>query len=126
MDKFVLDHEAIAKKMKFLSTLIENEESLFQLALNYSQNEILILNTAMTILACAIGFSGYITGGFGMNLDNTKDLQSTKHSFAIVFACSFLGLVVIFWVTYRTFIWKGILPEIVGKKSNVLNKLSAD
>lgn len=37
--------------------------------LNVSQNELLVANTVVTVLATSIGFGGYVAGIFGMNLD---------------------------------------------------------
>lgn len=42
---------------------------------NYSRNNLMILNMIISILMIAISFCSYITGLFGMNLDNVKDLQ---------------------------------------------------
>jgi Mg2+ and Co2+ transporter CorA len=110
-----MDNETILKKLDLLLTLIDTEESLFRLQLNYSQNEILILNTILTILACSISFGGYLTGAFGMNLDNTDTLQYEKHSFLYVFILSFLCILSTFLFSLFYFRARGILPTFVGK-----------
>ncbi len=115
VDKFQVDCEAILTKMDFLRDLIFNEESLFQLTLNYSQNEILILNTVMTMLTCSVGFGAYITGVFGMNLDQTSYLQPKQNSFLVVSIASFALLSILFFIAKKYFTYKGVLPEVVGK-----------
>jgi Mg2+ and Co2+ transporter CorA len=116
-----MDNETILKKLDLLLTLIDNEESLFRLQLNYSQNEILILNTILTILACSISFGGYLTGAFGMNLDNTDTLQYEKNSFLYVCCFSFLTILSTFILSLLYFRQKGILPTFVGRGSNEKN-----
>jgi Mg2+ and Co2+ transporter CorA len=115
LEKYLMDNETILKKLDLLLTLIDNEESLFRLQLNYSQNEILILNTILTILACSISFGGYLTGAFGMNLDNTETLQEMKNSFLYVFICSFLCILFSFVFSLFYYRSHGILPTFVGK-----------
>jgi len=73
------------------------------LRLDTSRNELLIANTVLAILACCFGLGAYVSGIFGMNLDNTGKLQETKGVFNIVIAAStgamillFLGMVVVF------------------------------
>lgn len=115
LEKFLMDGDSILMKVELLNDLMDNEESVFKLQLNYTQNEILLLNTTLTILSCAVGFGGFITGGFGMNLDNTKYLQNMNHSFLIVFTLAFAAIVACFMSAYNFFKWSGILPEIAGK-----------
>ncbi len=116
LEKFLMDGDSILMKVQLLNDLMENEESVFKLQLNYTQNEILLLNTTLTILSCAIGFGGFITGGFGMNLDNTQHLQNVNNSFLIVFTLALAAIIGCFLSAYNFFKWSGILPEIVGKK----------
>jgi hypothetical protein len=66
--------------------------------LDTSRNELLIANTALAVLACSIGFSAYLTGVFGMNLDNTVYLQFVKGGFAGIFAGTFVLIPLVFFV----------------------------
>jgi len=73
------------------------------LRLNTSRNELLIANTVLAILACCFGLGAYVSGIFGMNLDNTGKLQETKGVFYTVIGTStsamcllFLGMVLYF------------------------------
>ena len=43
------------------------------------QTTVLVVNTAITVLSTCIGFSGYITGAFGMNLDQTVNFPSPEN-----------------------------------------------
>lgn len=122
IEKYILDNETIQRKLELLVSHIDNEESLFRLQLNYSQNEILILNTILTILACSISFGGYITGAFGMNLDNTETLQYKEHSFYYIFAASFCCICITFLVSLFYFRTKGILPTFVGIRDRGLKR----
>jgi ABC-type multidrug transport system fused ATPase/permease subunit len=121
LEKYIMDNETILKKLDLLLTLIDNEESLFRLQLNYSQNEILILNTILTILACSISFGGYLTGAFGMNLDNTVTLQEERHSFVYVCCFSLMTIVSTFILSLIYFRHKGILPTFVGRGTQEKN-----
>lgn len=53
--------------------------------LDTSRNELLFATTILSVFATVISFSGYITGVFGMNLDNTKTIQNTPGVFYGVF-----------------------------------------
>jgi Mg2+ and Co2+ transporter CorA len=117
IDKYILDSESLVDNLDLLTTLIENEESRFRLQLNYSQNEILILNTVLTVLSCCIAFGGYLTGAFGMNLDNTNTLQPKQYSFPVVFASTFAVIVVGFFSSLYHFRRSGVLPEIARVKN---------
>lgn len=73
------------------------------LRLDTSRNELLITNTVLAVLACCFGLGAYVTGIFGMNLDNTGKLQRTPHVFGSVIVlslfwmtCLFCGLIFIF------------------------------
>ena len=68
-------------------------------------------NTAFAVLACAISTGSYLTGAFGMNLDNTITIQNQKGSFSLVFGLSagfiaFMFAVIIWYLRYT-----GILPS---------------
>jgi len=48
------------------------------LRLDTSRNELLVANTAIAVLGCCIGVGAYLSGIFGMNLDNTYNFQSIQ------------------------------------------------
>jgi Mg2+ and Co2+ transporter CorA len=78
--------------------------------LDTSRNELLIANTALAILSCSIAFGAYITGVFGMNLDNTVYLQPVHGGFAYITSGSFAIMFVIFALIYGYLRYAGILP----------------
>lgn len=61
---------------------MDNAEDLVTLKLDIARNELLTANTTLAVAAVGVGFSAYITGIFGMNLDNTETIQQTKGLFA--------------------------------------------
>jgi hypothetical protein len=78
--------------------------------LDTSRNELLIANTALAILSCAIAFGAYLTGVFGMNLDNVEYIQPVKNGFVIITAGTFVIMIIVFSVIYGYLRTTGILP----------------
>lgn len=92
-------------------TLIHTHHTLqVSLRLDTSRNELLIANTALAVLACSIGFGAYLTGIFGMNLDNVDYLQPVDHIFMVVCICSFVCIVCIFLCILYYLRAQGMLP----------------
>ncbi len=81
LESYLLDFNSLSTSVSLCSSQVESAEDLVSLRLDTSRNELLIANTAMTVLACSIAFSAYITGVFGMNLDNTAFLQPVRGLF---------------------------------------------
>ena len=52
--------------------------------LDHTKNEILKINTILTIVSTGLTFGGYVAGIFGMNLDNTEYLQPVSGVFMTV------------------------------------------
>ena len=82
------------------------------------QTRVLVANTMITVLGTAIGFSGYITGGFGMNLNNNyggTDLEGgiifPPGSFTSVFVCTFIMIFVLTKAAMFMLRRSGILPK---------------
>jgi hypothetical protein len=82
------------------------------LRLDTSRNELLVANTVLAILGCSIAFSAYITGIFGMNLNNTKSIQPVENVFQLVFAGTFALIFCIF------FIMLGYVQKMFPKRVN--------
>lgn len=60
-------------------------------------------NTLLALAACSFGLGAYISGIFGMNLDNTLTIQNTPHLFyaviggtSVVMLVGFAGMVALF------------------------------
>lgn len=111
LETHLIDINAICSKISLLKTNIHNAEEMVSLRLDTSRNELLIANTALTVLSCGIGFGAYVSGVFGMNLDQTEYLQPRKHSFVIVTMLSLFGVMLVFFVGYGYLKMAGILPE---------------
>lgn len=111
LETHLIDINAICSKISLLKTNIHNAEEMVSLRLDTSRNELLIANTALTVLSCGIGFGAYISGVFGMNLDQTNYLQPRENSFLIVTILSFIGVVLVFIFGYGYLKMAGILPE---------------
>lgn len=70
----------------------------------------MIANTVLAILSICCGLGAYVTGVFGMNLDNTGKLQRTPHVFHIVIATSFGGMMLLFCGFVVYFRTNGMFP----------------
>jgi Mg2+ and Co2+ transporter CorA len=90
--------------------LIVRTTQQLSLRLDTSRNELLIANTVLAILACCFGLGAYVSGIFGMNLDNTGKLQDTKNVFYIVIATSFGFMILMFVGMIWVFRSNGMFP----------------
>ena len=75
-------------------TSIHNAEESENLRLDMARNQLLILNVVLTVTTVVIGFCGYITGIFGMNLDQTTWLQDVYGIFTVVFVSTLLFIII--------------------------------
>jgi Mg2+ and Co2+ transporter CorA len=79
--------------------------------LDISRNEALMANTVIMIMGCAFAFGGYITGAFGMNLDQVSYLEPKKNGFLIVTMSTVFAIIVVFVVIYIYFARLGVFPS---------------
>ena len=79
----------------------------------------------LAILACCFGLGAFVTGIFGMNLDNTGKLQSTKNVFYIVIATSFGGMFMMFVGLITVFRHNGMFPAKIDLLKKDALKLKA-
>ncbi len=61
--------------------------------LEASRNELLVATTIISIISSTIGFAGFITGAFGMNLDNTQKFETINGFFAWVITLCVLFII---------------------------------
>lgn len=94
------------------------------LRLDTSRNELLIANTSMAVLTCSIGFGAYISGIFGMNLDNTLTIQDISGLFLTVFGVTFGLMFGSFYLIIEYYTMTGVLPKKVSKRANSMWKKS--
>lgn len=107
----LLDFSSLESKLDLLSTQMKSAEEMISLRLDTSRNELLIANTAISILSVCIAFSAYITGIFGMNLDNTRYIQPTSGVFSTVFCVTAIFICVGSYSVFFYLRYCGILPK---------------
>jgi hypothetical protein len=86
------------------------------LKLDTSRNELLMANTTLTIATVAIGFSAYVTGVFGMNLDQTITIQGVYGVFEAVFTITFALIFVVTGLIWYYYKRTGVLPSTIKLK----------
>lgn len=69
------DFNGLLSEVELLSEKIKHSEEFALFRLSSVRNQLMIVNTVLSILTSVIGFCAYITGLFGMNLDNVIYLQ---------------------------------------------------
>jgi Mg2+ and Co2+ transporter CorA len=79
---------AIIKKLK-------SAEQSVNLRLDTSRNQLLVVTTALSVFSLSVAFSGYITGVFGMNLDNTIYIQPVRGCFMGIFLSSLFSILLL-------------------------------
>lgn len=87
--------------------------------LDTARNNLLTLNTTISVCAVAVGFGSYVTGAFGMNLDNTVTIQETPNVFVIVCAATFTFIITVSVGVIMYFQSLGVLPAMSGNVSVV-------
>lgn len=110
LESHLIDFSSLEIKAGYIRSQITSAEELVSLRLDTSRNELLIANTALAVLACSIGFGAYITGLFGMNLDNVVLIQPLQGSFVTVAVCS-LAVIALLFVSILLYLRQsGMLP----------------
>jgi len=88
------------------------------LRLDISRNELLVANSVLALAACCCGLGAYVTGVFGMNLDNTVTIQETPHLFYTVIGASTGVMMLVFAGMIALFKRNGTFP----KRLKIVNK----
>lgn len=81
------------------------------LRLDIARNELLVANTLLALAACCFGLGAYVSGIFGMNLDNTLTIQNTPHLFYTVIGASSTVMVMAFAGMVTLFKKNGTFPR---------------
>ena len=128
LESYLIDCNSLEAKITYLRSQIQSAEELVSLRLDTSRNELLIANTALAVLACSIGFGAFITGVFGMNLDNVEYLQPKQNLFAVVSvtSCALIGFLFVGIMTYLR--KSGMMPAIPSRetRSRLSNSMQRD
>lgn len=75
LEVHLYDFNGLSSEIDLLTGTIKHAEEFALFRLSSIRNQLMIVNTVLSILTCAIGLCAYITGLFGMNLDNVNTLQ---------------------------------------------------
>lgn len=110
LDAHLTDFQSMESQIHALSRRLDDVEQMVSLRLDISRNELLVASTVMSVFACTIGFSGFITGAFGMNLDNSTEFTPVRGLFYVVFGTCVGIIVIVTWAILHYFRAKGILP----------------
>lgn len=121
LESFLTDFSSFSKEVEDLSMQINAAESLTLLRLDTSRNELLLVDTQLSVLAVCFGVGAFITGLFGMNLDNTNTLQNAPGGFKSV---SVLCLVIIVVGYLAIMLYLRITGKLPTKVNAQLNSVS--
>jgi Mg2+ and Co2+ transporter CorA len=83
----------------------------YSLRLDISRNKALVANTIVSIFGAAVGFGAYITGVFGMNLNQVFYLQPVKGGFVTITMLTLVAIAVLFTAVYVYFARQGVFPS---------------
>lgn len=75
VEVYLTDYNNFSSQIEILTEKIKYAEESVSFRMSVIRNQLMIVNTFLSIVACVIGFCAYVTGIFGMNLDNTKYIQ---------------------------------------------------
>ena len=70
IESYLMDHHAIGTKLEFLKAQIQSSEELVSFRLDMYRNDLLFVEMTLIIFMLALAVGGFVTGSFGMNLNN--------------------------------------------------------
>lgn len=112
LESYITDLQSVYTQATTLRVQIQNAEDMAYVRLDTLENRLLFANTLITLLTCAKGFAGFQAGSFGMNLDQSVYLHSTKtHSFAWVLATSGVSIVLFYFLGWTYMTSTGMFPR---------------
>lgn len=110
-DSILLDFEHLESGSSAVIKRLENAEVSVGIRLDASRNELLVASTIISIISCTISFGGFVTGAFGMNLDNTAQFEVIDGMFDSVVALCVVFIIVASSSVILFFEFKGWLPK---------------
>lgn len=110
-ETYLNDYTSLSFKMNNLNDKIEHEEEYAILKLNLMQNQLMIINIIISILTCVIGFCAYITGLFGMNLDNVNYIQPIHGVFNGVLISTVIFIPVVTFIVIYLLKQNDLIPK---------------
>ena len=70
LESYLMDYHAIGTKLEFLNAQIQSSEELVSFRLDMYRNDLLFVEMTLIIFMLALALGGFVTGAFGMNLNN--------------------------------------------------------
>eukprot|EP01038_Epipyxis_sp_PR26KG_P010484 gene10484-14087_t len=111
LESYLLDFCGMISIIENIRLSIQNTEELISLRLETARNKLLITNSTLSLFNCSVAFAAYISGLFGMNLDNVILLMPIKHFFVSLFVVSFAFIFVSYYVAIRLLKRLDMLPS---------------
>lgn len=111
LESYLSDFSTLESELDQLKRQLDNTEVQASLRLDMARNKVLVANIMLTIVSANITFGAYITGIFGMNLDNTITIQPINGVFEVVFMGTFVLMIVASIFVYYYFVWQGVIVE---------------
>jgi hypothetical protein len=111
MEAYVAELSGLKTKLGYLMATMQNAEDSMSLKLDISRNQAWVTDMSLTIATIVIGFSAYIAGIFGKNLDNATTMMPVFGPFEIVFVGTFVIIIVGIFGTMYYLERVGIVPR---------------
>jgi magnesium transporter len=110
LEAYLMDSNSLEAKLGYLLVTIDNAEDLVFLKLDVSRNKLLTAHMTLAVIGVSISFSAYITGVFGMNLDNVREIQPVKGSFGTIFLITFGSIILSVYSFLSYYRHTGVIP----------------
>jgi Mg2+ and Co2+ transporter CorA len=110
-DIYLVDYNDFSSNLEYCSSQIRHAEESEMLKVGVARIRMARVHTFLAVITCAIGFCAYITGIFGMNLDQTIWLQDIYGVFTGVVISTMLFLVLVV-ISVNVFLMRyGHIPD---------------
>ncbi len=110
-DSILMDFESLEGGSDTLIKRLESAEVSVGIRLDASRNELLVATTIISVISCTISLAGFVTGAFGMNLDNSAEFEGIEGMFDAVVGLCVMFIVVLSSGVILFFEYKGWLPK---------------
>jgi Mg2+ and Co2+ transporter CorA len=107
---YLLDLYLLESDYELIRETVNNSEDSLLLRLDVMRNQLLLANTLITIVAVNLAFGSFVSGIFGMNLDNTRNIEPMKDSFITVTVVTIAVMFIFTAISILILIRNGMLP----------------
>ena len=107
---YLLDFYILESDYELLRETVNDSEDSVLLRLDVMRNQLLLANTWITIIAVNLALGSFVSGIFGMNLDNTRSIEPMKNSFVIVTIVTIVSMFIFTAISILILIRNGIFP----------------